>query len=150
MGIERAATPLTISIETCHRHPQPAEPPPPMDSDGTSGDEGEEMCYDMLGIDAATEKEKLEKYTGTVDWSYLKDPFQKDALLYVDASLQLSEVGKVIAGDNKEQVQQWLKTGDVLKPGPPHAEYWESSETRFKAMVVSPFVLIQPLPSGSQ
>lgn len=120
-----------------------------MNSDGIVPDEGEGIRYDMLGIDDATEQEKLEKYTGTIDWSYLKASFQKDALLYVDASLQLSQVGKVIANDEKEQVQHWLKTGDLLKPGSQHAEYWESSQTRFTAMVVSPFVLIQPLPGGS-
>jgi hypothetical protein len=120
-----------------------------MNNDGISPNEGQEMCYDMLSIDDKTENEKLEKYSGAVDWSYLRTHYQQDALLYVDASLQLAQVGEVIVSDDKAQVEHWLQTGDLLKPGPAHAEYWESSKIRFTAMVVSPFILIQPLSTGS-
>ena len=112
-------------------------------------DEAQQMHYDMLGNQHPTEAEKLEKYTGTVDWSYLKSHFDQDALLYVDPSLQLAHVGNVIAGDDKVQVESWLKTGDLLKPGAPHAEHWQSSQAKFTALVVSPFVLIQPLATRS-
>ncbi len=120
-----------------------------MSSDGISPDEGQKMRYGMLGSGEKNEQEKLEKYSGPVDWSYLKAHFQKDVLLYVDPSLQLKQVGEVLGNDNKSQVEHWLKNGDLLKPGPPHAEYWESSQTRFTAMVISPFILIQPIPTGS-
>ncbi len=108
-------------------------------------DKAQEMRYDMLGDQRPTEAEKLEKYTGTVDWDYLKSHFEQDALLYVDPSLQLAQVGNVIAADDKVQVESWLKAGDLLKPGPPHAAHWQSSQAKFTALVVSPFVLIQPL-----
>ena len=120
-----------------------------MSNDGISPDEGQEMRYDMLGIDEKNEHEKLEKYSGAVEWSYLRAHFQKDVLLYVDPSLQLKQVGEVLASDDKAQVEHWLKTGDLLKPGAPHAEYWESSKISFTAMVVSPFILIQPVSNGS-
>ena len=103
------------------------------------------MRYGVLGDDALNEQDKLEKYSGTVDWQYLKTHFEKGVILYVDASLQLTEVGKAIATDKRSQVDRWLKTGDLLKPGPPHAEHWESTQAKFTAMVVSPFILIQPL-----
>ena len=112
-------------------------------------DEAQEMRYDMLGNQPPTEAEKLEKYTGTVDWDYLKSHFEQNALLYVDPSLQLAQVGNVIVADDKVQVESWLKTGDLLKPGAPHAEHWQSSQAKFTALVVSPFVLIQPLATRS-
>ncbi|MFP6873343.1 MAG: DUF2288 family protein [Verrucomicrobiales bacterium] len=115
-----------------------------MQSNDMSPDEAQEMRYDMLGNQQPTEAEKLEKYTGTVDWDYLKSHFEQDALLYVDPSLQLAQVGNVIAGDDKVQVESWLKAGDLLQPGPPHSGHWESSQAKFTALVVSPFVLIQP------
>ncbi len=116
-----------------------------MHEDGNAPDSGEKMRYDLLGDDPLNEAEKLEKYSGIVDWQYLKTHFEKGVLLYVDASLQLAEVGKAIAVDDRSQVDRLLKTGDLLKPGPPHAEYWESTQAKFTAMVVSPFILIQPL-----
>ena len=57
--------------------------------------------------------------------------------------------GNVIAGDDKVQVATWLKAGDLLQPGPSHAEHWQSSQAKFTALVVSPFVLIQPLATQS-
>ncbi len=120
-----------------------------MSSDGISPDKEQGMRYKMLGADEQNEQGKLEKYSGPVDWSSLKSHFQKDVLLYVDPSLQLKQVGEVLASDDKSQVELWLKTGNLLKPGTPHAEYWESSQTSFTAMVVSPFILIQPIPTGS-
>ena len=116
-----------------------------MHEDGIAPDSGEKMRYGVLGDDALKEQDKLEKYSGTVDWQYLKTHFEKGVILYVDASLQLTEVGKAIATDKRSQVDRWLKTGDLLKPGPPHAEHWESTQAKFTAMVVSPFILIQSL-----
>ena len=102
------------------------------------------MRYGLLGEDASSLAEKLEKYTGVVEWAYLKKPFEDGALLYVDPSLDLAAVGKAFAEDDAEAVQAWRKTGDIIQPGPPHAEYWEESAASFLALVVSPFVLIQP------
>ncbi len=89
--------------------------------------------------------ENLEKYCGEIDWSYLKPHFLSGALIYVDPSLSLNEVGTAFATDDSGQVQAWRKSGDLVAPSQPHAQYWEESGTRFKALVVSPFVLIQTL-----
>jgi hypothetical protein len=111
-------------------------------------EDGEAMRYGMLGEDAASVEDKLEKYTGEVDWAYLKKPFEAGALLYVDPSLDLLAVGKAFTEDDAEAVKAWRSTGDIIQPGPPHADYWEESEAKFLALVVSPFVLIQPVGQG--
>ncbi len=103
------------------------------------------MRYAMLGEDHSTDLEKLEKYTGEVDWSYIKPHFLSGALVYVDPGLSLTEVGKAFAEDRVDLVTAWKKTGDLVTPSQPHADYWESSGARFTALVVSPFVLIQPV-----
>lgn len=103
------------------------------------------MRYGMLGEDSGTTGEKLEKYTGEVDWNYLRPHFTAGALIYVDPGLSLVEVGYAFTEDNSEKVAEWRIAGDVLTPSQPHADYWESSGARFLALVVSPFVLIQPL-----
>lgn len=103
-----------------------------------------EMEYGILGEDESTTREKLEKYTGEVEWSYLQKHYENGALLYVDPSLSLTEVGEALTRDDAEAVKRWRRSGDLVTPSTPHAFYWEESEARFRALVVSPFVLIQP------
>lgn len=105
----------------------------------------DELRYVMLGEDTSTVDDKLDKYTGEVDWTYIKPHFLSGALVYVDPGLSLTEVGRAFAEDEVEQVTAWRKTGDLVTPSQPHADYWESSGARFTALVVSPFVLIQPV-----
>ena len=94
--------------------------------------------------DRSTEAEKLDKYTGDVDWSYLRPHYESDALIYVDPALDLKAAGLAIANDNKAQVQAWLKSGDLAQPCDLHAQHWKDSDTHFNAMIVRPFVLAQP------
>lgn len=109
-----------------------------------SGKAEAHLNYGIIGDDSASALEKLEKYTGEVEWHYLKPHFQSGALIYVDPSLSLTEVGNAFATDDSERVSAWRKAGDLVTPSRPHADYWEESQARFRALVVSPFVLIQP------
>jgi hypothetical protein len=105
----------------------------------------EAMRYGMLGKDTMSPEEKLGKYTGVVDWAYLKPHLESGALLYVDPCLEITEVGQAIADDNKEKIESWMKSGDLVKPSEPHAKWWEENPQDFTALVVSPFVLMQPV-----
>jgi hypothetical protein len=102
------------------------------------------MVYGMLGDDSETTAKKLEKYSGVVEWEILEPHYKSEALLWVDPSLDLTAVGEAIAKDEAEKVKGWKESGDLVTPSAPHAFHWEESEARFRALVVSPFVLIQP------
>lgn len=108
-------------------------------------EEEEIMKYGVLGEDEASTPEKLEKYTGEIAWSYLKAHYESGALLFVDAALELTEVGIALTEDQVEKVNAWKKAGDIVTPSQPHADHWEESNQHFKALVVSPFVLAQPV-----
>lgn len=105
----------------------------------------EPLKYAMLGEDASTTEEKLEKYTGTVDWKYLRPHYLSGVLYFVDTELKLTEVGAAFSKNEKQRVDAWLKAGDIVKISEPHAEQWEKGETEFEALVVSPFVLCRPV-----
>ena len=113
-------------------------------AENDSNTPSEEMRYGILGEDNQTTPEKLEKYTGQVDWQYLKPHFESGALLYVDPVLSITEVGQALANDDKAKIEAWLKSGDLVKPSEPHAAWWEENPQQFTALVVSPFVLMQP------
>ena len=103
------------------------------------------LKYAMLGEDTSSSEEKLAKYTGTVHWKYLRPHFKTGVLYFVDPALSLGEVGYAFTENHKEQVEAWLKAGDLVKIGELHAEQWEKSDLEFEALVVSPFVLFRPV-----
>ena len=112
-------------------------------------DAPEQMRYGMLGEDSSTTGEKLEKFTGEVDWEFLRPHFKSGALFFVDPALPLVQVGTAFAEDDKNQVEAWLKSGDLVKIETIHAQQWENTETTFESLVVSPFVLCRPVDSPS-
>ena len=95
--------------------------------------------------DKLTQTEKLEKYSGEVDWNYLRPHFQAGNMIYVDPCLELQAAGLAFADDDQAQVQKWLKCGDLVQPCDLHAEHWKKEQTRFQAMIVRPFILAQPI-----
>ena len=103
------------------------------------------LNYGMLGEDRASTADKLAKYTGEVGWDYLKPHFESGVLFFVDSTLTLESVAEAITQDRKDQVTTWLKTGDLVKIEELHAQQWEDSPLLFRALVVTPFVLCQPL-----
>lgn len=103
------------------------------------------LHYGILGEDPTSPLERLEKYTGEITWDYLRPHFASGALVYVDPALSLTEVGHAFANDDLDRVREWRQAGDLVTPSDPHAAWWEESQARFRALVVSPFVLIQPL-----
>lgn len=95
--------------------------------------------------DAQSAEEKLEKYTGDVDWAYLRPHFEGGNMIYVDPALDLKTAGLAFTNDETAQVQKWLQSGDLVQPCELHAEHWEKTGTRFNAMIVRPFILAQPV-----
>lgn len=95
--------------------------------------------------DKQSDLEKLEKYSGDVDWHYLKPHYEAGVMLYVDPCLDLKTAGLALTQDDTDQVQSWLKSGDLVQPCDQHVEHWIETKTRFNAMIVRPFVLAQPI-----
>lgn len=105
----------------------------------------DKLNYKILGDDPLSTEEKIAKYTGDVDWHYLRPHFEKGDLLYVTPELDLQEVAQAFASDDKARVEAWLKAADILKPDKLHADWWEKSQPRFNTAIVYPFLLAQPL-----
>jgi len=95
--------------------------------------------------DPENTREKLTNYTGRVPWSYLAPHSIKGSLYFVDPGLDLADVGTAFSENRAVLVDAWLKSGDLVKIGAIHAAQWESSESEFEALVVTPFVLCRPV-----
>lgn len=107
------------------------------------------MKYAILGGGELTEKDKLAQAMGEVDWSYLAPHYRNGSLYFVDPQLPLETVGLAFTENQKDQVEAWLKSGDLVQIGDLHAAQWENEEgdekVVFEALVVSPFVLCRPV-----
>ena len=100
------------------------------------------MKYAILGGGELTEKDKLAQAMGKVTWGYLAPHYKNASLYFVDPELGLEEVGLAFTENRKDQVEAWLKAGDIVKIEALHAAQWEGDESvQFEALVVSPFVL---------
>ena len=112
----------------------------------TDPDPNDPMRYGMLGDDTTPPEEKLAKYTGVVDWDYLRPHYESGSLYFVDPSLPLEQVGAACTANDVSAVEAWLKSGDLVKIEALHVSQWQENAPSFEALVVSPFVLCRPLP----
>lgn len=105
-------------------------------------DKKKPMEYGMVGDDGLTMEERLEKYSGVTDWGYLRAACMYEVLYYIDQSLALQEVANAFLEDNADQIQTWLKAGDIVKLEKLHLDHFDQDKSKeFEATVVSPFVL---------
>jgi len=105
-------------------------------------EEKKPMEYGMVGDDGLTMEERLEKYSGLTDWGYLRAACMYDVLYYVDQSLELKEVAHAFMKDESSRIQEWIKSGDLVKLEKLHLDHFDQDKSKsFEATVVSPFVL---------
>jgi hypothetical protein len=79
-------------------------------------------------------------------WEWLMPHARRDALIWVDDRLDLADVGVAIANDTTPTVHRWISEALIQKPTQLQLSAWNADQTlRFKALIVQPYVLIQPL-----
>jgi hypothetical protein len=91
-------------------------------------------------------RERIAATLGPVLGSDLVAHLDRDAVLWVDGSLDLTLCALAIARDNAHAVKTWLDSGHLKRPTPAERETWKAAPDRpWRAVVVQPFVLIQSL-----
>ncbi|MFB9887269.1 DUF2288 domain-containing protein [Balneatrix alpica] len=88
---------------------------------------------------------KLNTETARIHWQELQRYFAAGKLISVAAELDLIEVAYQLASDNAAQLQQWLAAGLVQRVQDDQASQWQADEQEFWAVVVRPWVVIQPM-----
>jgi hypothetical protein len=81
---------------------------------------------------------------GPTEFTDIRAHLARDAVIVVDASLDLLEVGEAVARDDKSRVAAWIESGLVRKPTLEMIEVWSKIEgPAWTALVVQPFVLLR-------
>lgn len=93
---------------------------------------------DPIGLDA-----KLTAETAKIPWRELQRFFAQGRVIQVAAGLDLIDVAARISNDQAEQVQAWLRAGEVQRVGDDQARRWIDADASVWAVVVRPWVLVQ-------
>lgn len=89
-------------------------------------------------------RETLAASLGPIEFSDLRAHLARGAVIVVDRSLDLLEVGEAVARDDEERVAAWIDAGLIGKPSLETLERWSKLEgPGWVALVVQPFVLLR-------
>jgi hypothetical protein len=89
-------------------------------------------------------RKQLEDSVGLVAWSEIKPHQERDAVIVVSQTLDLLDVGVILALDQSEKVGKWITQGLLSKPTLGQLESWNAaSQVKFLTVVVQPWVLLQ-------
>jgi len=88
---------------------------------------------------------KLERETAKIAWCELQRFFAQGRAIRVAAGMDLIEVALAIGRDDAAQVERWMAAGQIERVSDAQATRWIEADARVWAVVVRPWVLVQPL-----
>lgn len=87
---------------------------------------------------------RLNAETGLIGWHELQRFYAGGKVLAVDDSLDLIEVAASVAEDRAADVACWRERGLIAPPAEAVAQQWYDESRRLWAVIVAPWVLVQP------
>jgi hypothetical protein len=88
---------------------------------------------------------KVNLETSQIAWKELQRYFASGVALFVAADLDLVEVAFQMSEDNAAQIREWMAAGKFGKVSDEQAAAWYEADAVMWAVVVSPYVLVQPM-----
>ncbi len=82
--------------------------------------------------------------TAQIAWKELQRYFASGAAIFVSEGLDLVDVAVQISKDNRAQVAQWMEAGLIARVSDAQALAWYEADADVWAVVVRPYVLVQP------
>ena len=88
---------------------------------------------------------KVNQETSKIAWKELQRFFAAGMALAVAEDLDLIEVAFQVSEDNAAQIREWMEAGKFGKVSDEQAGAWYDSDALLWAVVISPWVLVQPV-----
>jgi len=88
---------------------------------------------------------KINLETSKIAWKELQRFFAGGTALMASADLDLVEAAFQMSEDNVEQIRQWSVAGKLARVSDEQARAWIETDALVWAVVVSPWVLVQPV-----
>lgn len=100
----------------------------------------EPLMTDTEELDA-----RLNLETGRIRWTELQPFFAGGRTVHVCAELDLIRVARAFIQDDSETVRAWRDQGRIDAVTPEQARQWYGGDAELWAVVVAPWVLVQPM-----
>jgi hypothetical protein len=88
---------------------------------------------------------KVNLETAQMAWRDMQRYFASGAALFVSTDLDLVETAFQMSEDNAALIGQWMAAGQFGKVTDEQARIWLEADASLWAVVVSPWVLVQPV-----
>lgn len=98
-----------------------------------------------MGSEQEVFRAKVNLETAQMPWREMQRYFASGAALYVAPGLDLVEVAFQMSEDNAALIGQWMGTGQLGRVADEQARDWFEADAMLWAVVVSPWVLVQPV-----
>jgi hypothetical protein len=90
-------------------------------------------------------EQQLNLETAQIHWRELQRFFASGNAIAVDTNLDLTHVAAQIAADNAAQIKTWMDAGLVDAVKDSQALQWYEADALVWALVIKPWVLVQPI-----
>ena len=88
---------------------------------------------------------KINRETSKMVWTEVLPFFAKGMAIYVSHKMDLVKVAYELSIDNKKQLEEWMTEGLVANVSDEQASAWHESNILVWAVVIKPWVLVQPI-----
>ena len=88
---------------------------------------------------------KVNLETAQMPWREMQRYFASGAAIFVSPELDLVETAYQMSEDNAPLISQWMAAGQFGKVTDEQAQTWWDADAVLWAVVVSPWVLVQPV-----
>ena len=83
--------------------------------------------------------------TAKIAWKELQRFFAQGVVVLVKPGLSLVDVAYEVTRDNEQQVKHWMEAGKLQNVSDDQAREWLKANALMWAVVVKPWVLVQPV-----
>ena len=90
-------------------------------------------------------KQQIVAETSKIAWHELQYFFASGMAIYVSEQLDLIDVASCFTDDNKIMVEKWMQDKLVMPVPDQQAKIWYDDDATVWAVVVKPWVLVQPI-----
>lgn len=97
---------------------------------------------DDIKIDS---RDLLNAQTAKIEWEELQRHFARGVVIKVAPELDLVQTAAHVIDDDKAAVETWMASGQIANASDDDAREWTKTQPTFWAVVVAPWVLVQPI-----
>lgn len=90
-------------------------------------------------------EQQINLETAQIYWHELQRFFASGNAIAVDPTLDLTHVAAQIVADNTAQIKEWMDAGLVDAVKDTQAQLWYEQNALVWAVVIKPWVLVQPI-----